>query len=133
MRVNEPPSRARESEDATSADHSGLAARRLLVAGAAGLAAARGCIVRGTVYALRYARLYYLPPDGGIDFHGDVPDYLDFADLALTIGMTFQVSDTGLTGKRVRRSALHHALTSDVFGTVILAITVNLVAPLLGG
>jgi uncharacterized membrane protein len=64
---------------------------------------------------------------------GDVPDYLDFPDLALTIGMTLQVSDTGLTGKRVRRSALHHALTSYVFGTVILAITVNRVAPLLGG
>ena len=49
-----------------------------------------------TVYALRYARLYYTPPDGGIDFKGDRPDYLDFAYLALTIGMTFQVSDTDL-------------------------------------
>src|SRR5262249_24379884 len=77
-----------------------------------------------TVYALRYARLYYSPPDGGIDFHGDKPNYLDFAYLALTIGMCFQVSDTDLTGKRVRRTALHHALTSYVFGTVIVAITV---------
>jgi uncharacterized membrane protein len=86
-----------------------------------------------TVYALRYARLYYSPPDGGVDFHGDAPDYHDFAYLALTIGMTFQVSDTDLTGKRVRRTALRHALTSYVFGAVILAITVNLIAPLLGG
>lgn len=85
-----------------------------------------------TVYALRYARMYYSPPDGGIDFHGDDPDYVDFAYLALTVGMTFQVSDTVLTGKRVRRTALHHALTSYVFGAVILAITVNLLAPLLG-
>jgi uncharacterized membrane protein len=85
-----------------------------------------------TVYALRYARLYYSPPDGGIDFHGDAPDYVDFAYLALTVGMTFQVSDTVLTGKRMRRIALHHALTSYVFGAVILAITVNLLAPLLG-
>ena len=85
-----------------------------------------------TVYALRYARLYYSPPDGGIDFHGERPDYLDFAYLALTIGMTFQVSDTDLTGKRVRRTALHHALTSYVFGTVIVAITVSSVAALLG-
>ena len=69
-----------------------------------------------TVYALRYARLYYTPPDGGIDFHGDLPDYLDFAYLALTIGMTFQVSDTDLTGKRVRCSALRHALTSTSSG-----------------
>jgi uncharacterized membrane protein len=85
-----------------------------------------------TVYALRYARLYYTPPSGGIDFKGERPDYLDFAYLALTIGMTFQVSDTDLVGKRVRRQALRHALTSYVFGTVIVAITVSSVASLLG-
>lgn len=85
-----------------------------------------------TVYALRYARLYYTPPDGGVDFQGERPDYLDFAYLALTVGMTFQVSDTDLTGKRVRRTALRHALTSYVFGTVIVAITVSSVAALLG-
>jgi uncharacterized membrane protein len=85
-----------------------------------------------TVYALRYARLYYTPPDGGIDFNGEAPDYLDFAYLALTIGMTFQVSDTGISAKRVRRQALRHALTSYVFGTVIVAITVSSVASLLG-
>lgn len=58
-----------------------------------------------TVYALRYARLYYSPPVGGIDFHGDYPDSGNFAYLALTVGMTFQVSDTDLVGKRVRRTA----------------------------
>jgi uncharacterized membrane protein len=46
--------------------------------------------------------------------------------------MCFQVSDTDLTGQRVRRTALHHALLSYVFGTVIVAVTVNLVASLLG-
>jgi uncharacterized membrane protein len=86
-----------------------------------------------TAYALRYARLYYSPPVGGIDFHGDCPDYRDFAYLALTIGMTFQVSDTGLTGKRIRRTALHHALASYLFGTVIVAITVGAVAAVVGG
>jgi uncharacterized membrane protein len=85
-----------------------------------------------TVFMLRYARMYYTPPDGGVDFHGETPDYLDFAYLALTIGMCFQVSDTDLTGKRVRRCALHHALLSYLFGTVIVAVTVNLVASLLG-
>jgi uncharacterized membrane protein len=84
-----------------------------------------------TVFLLRYARLYYSPPEGGIDFNGDIPDYLDFGYLTLTIGMCFQVSDTALTGKRVRRTALHHALMSYVFGTVIVAVTVNLVATLL--
>jgi uncharacterized membrane protein len=85
-----------------------------------------------TVYLLRYARLYYSPPEGGIDFHGEDPDYVDFAYLALTIGMTFQISDTDITAKRVRRVALHHALLSYVFGTIIVAITVGSVAGLLG-
>jgi uncharacterized membrane protein len=85
-----------------------------------------------TVHVLRYARLYYSPPVGGIDFGGEPPGYADFAYLALTIGMTFQVSDTALMVKRVRRVALHHALLSYVFGTVIVAITVSTVASLLG-
>jgi uncharacterized membrane protein len=85
-----------------------------------------------TVHVLRYARLYYSPPVGGIDFGGEPPGYADFAYLALTIGMTFQVSDTALMVKRVRRVALHHALLSYVFGTVIVAITVSTVAALLG-
>jgi uncharacterized membrane protein len=46
--------------------------------------------------------------------------------------MTFQVSDTDLMVKRVRRVALHHALLSYLFGTVIVAITVSAVAGLLG-
>jgi uncharacterized membrane protein len=85
-----------------------------------------------TVYLLRYARDYYSPPPGGIDFHGEAPDYVDFAYLALTIGMTFQISDTDIAARRVRRAALHHALLSYVFGTVIVAITVSSVAALLG-
>jgi uncharacterized membrane protein len=85
-----------------------------------------------TVWLLRYARLYFTPPDGGIDFHGEAPAYADFAYLALTVGMCFQVSDTDLTGKRMRRTALHHALLSYLYGTVIVAVTVNSVAGLLG-
>ena len=85
-----------------------------------------------TVFLLRYARIYYSPPDGGIEFGDEPPDYRDFAYLALTIGMTFQVSDTDLSAKRVRRVALHHALLSYLFGTVIVAITVSSVAGLRG-
>jgi uncharacterized membrane protein len=86
-----------------------------------------------TVFTLRYARLYYASPVGGIDFHQDEPpDYVDLAYVALTIGMCFQVSDTDLSKKRIRRTAMHHALISYLFGTVILAITVNSVAALLG-
>ena len=85
-----------------------------------------------TVHVLRYARLYYSEPEGGIDFGGEAPDYTDFAYLALTIGMTFQASDTALTAKCVRRVALHHALLSYLFGAVVLAVMVNSVAGLLG-
>ena len=84
-----------------------------------------------TVFILRYARLYYSPPNGGIDFQGESPDYVDFAYLGLTIGMTYQVSDTDLAGKRIRHVALRHALLSYVFGTVIVATTISSVAALL--
>jgi uncharacterized membrane protein len=106
-------------------------ARALLTALAiASVTLAWACVQ--TVYALRYARVYYSEPIGGIDFHGERPDYLDFAYLALTIGMTFQVSDTDLTARRTRRTAVRHALLSYVFGTVIVALTINIVAGLLG-
>jgi uncharacterized membrane protein len=84
-----------------------------------------------TVFTLRYARLYYMGSDGGVDFKtDDPPRYSDFAYLAFTIGMTFQVSDTDLTDNSFRRLALRHALLSYVFGAGILATTINLVANL---
>jgi uncharacterized membrane protein len=83
------------------------------------------------VYTLRYAQLYYAGEVGGIDFNQpDPPTYTDFAYLAFTIGMTFQVSDTPLRSKVIRHAALRHALLSYVFGTGILATTINLVASL---
>lgn len=85
-----------------------------------------------TVYTLRYAALYYGKPSGGVDFNesGYHPRYRDFAYLAFTIGMTFQVSDTELQTKEFRSTALPHALLSYMFGTVIVATTINLVAGL---
>jgi uncharacterized membrane protein len=84
-----------------------------------------------TVFALRYARLYYSGAGGAVDFNEDAaPSFSDFAYLAFTIGMTFQVSDTPLQGREVRRTALRHALLSYLFGTGILATTINLVASL---
>jgi uncharacterized membrane protein len=85
-----------------------------------------------TVFMLRYGDLYYGRPVGGIDFNDDdPPDYLDFAYLGFTIGMTFQVSDTSLTTKPMRRLAIRHALLSFVFVAVIVALTINAVASLL--
>jgi uncharacterized membrane protein len=85
-----------------------------------------------TVYTVRYGDLYYGDPIGGVDFNDDKPpDYHDFLYLAFTIGMTYQVSDTTLRTKAVRRTAIRHALLSFVFVTVILAVTINVVASLL--
>lgn len=85
-----------------------------------------------TIFTMRYARLYH-ERGRGIDFHSDEnsPSYRDFAYVAFTIGMTFQVSDTELTSSRFRATALHHAVLSYLFGTVILAMTINVVASLL--
>jgi uncharacterized membrane protein len=112
------------------AGHAEAPQRGLLTALAIGSVALAWMSVH-TIYLLRYARYYYSPPEGGIDFHGEAPNYVDFAYLALTVGMTFQISDTDVTAKRVRRAVLHHALLSYVFGTVIVAITVSSVAALL--
>ena len=84
-----------------------------------------------TVFTLRYARLYYGLGGGGIDFNGDrAPTYTDFAYLAFTIGMTYQVSDTSIASKAIRRTALRHAYMSYLFGTVVVAMTINVVAGL---
>ncbi len=87
-----------------------------------------------TVFALRYAHVYYTPPKGGIDFKArgaEEPDYLDFAYTAFTVGMTFQVSDTDITRREMRHQVLRHAFMSFLFGAVILATTINVIASLL--
>ena len=85
-----------------------------------------------TSFALRYAGLYYAGQPGGIDFHDKTATgkYSDFAYVAFTIGMTFQVADTNLQTKRFRKTVLRHALLSYVFGVVIIAIAINVVASL---
>ena len=85
-----------------------------------------------TVFTLRYASLYHRA-GSGIDFREKdrLPDYHDFAYVAFTIGMTYQVSDTDLTSFTMRRTALRQSLLSYLFGIVIVAITINLVAGLL--
>lgn len=84
-----------------------------------------------TLFMLRYASLYYGGEAGGVDFNQkDEPDYGDFAYLSFTLGMTYQVSDTALGSRAFRMTALRHALLSYLFGAVILATVINLVAGL---
>ncbi|SDG99146.1 DUF1345 domain-containing protein [Klenkia brasiliensis] len=84
-----------------------------------------------TVFALKYARHHYEGADGGIDFgQREPPAYSDFAYLAFTVGMSFAVPDTQFTATPVRKVALAHSLLSYLFGTVVIAVAVNLVTNL---
>jgi uncharacterized membrane protein len=83
-----------------------------------------------TLYTLIYAKIYFREkPVGGIDFNTDHPPrYSDFAYVAYTVGMAFAVSDTNLTSSQMRATALKHGLLSYLFGSVIVASVVNLIA-----
>lgn len=86
-------------------------------------------LVVHTVFTTRYARIYYTGEDGGVDFNQPGPPrYSDFAYLAFTVGATFQVSDTNLTSNEMRTAVLRHSLVSYLFGAIIIAATVNLMA-----
>ena len=86
------------------------------------------------MYATRYAYLYYLAPEGGIDFNSDdPPQYSDFLYFSYNLGMTYQVSDTDVSSSTIRAVALRHCLLSYVFGASILATTINLVAGIVTG
>jgi uncharacterized membrane protein len=114
----------------------GLVIFRAHDSGPVRLALGVACVVASwavlhTVFVLRYARLYYSEPVGGIDFTQDPdPTYRDFAYVGFTIGMTFQVSDTDIGKSSIRTAILRHALLSFIFGAVILAVTINLLAGL---
>ncbi|MES1217927.1 MAG: DUF1345 domain-containing protein [Bacteroidota bacterium] len=91
-----------------------------------------------TVFAVRYAHLYYAvhktKPDtnvGGLDFpNEDNPDFVDFAYFSFVLGMTFQVSDVSITVKKIRRMVLWHSLISFGYNAVIIALTINVIAGL---
>jgi uncharacterized membrane protein len=104
---------------------------RGIAAGLGVFSVAISWLVVHTLFTLRYALLYYTDDNHGVDFNqAEPPRYSDFAYLAFTIGMTFQVSDSQLTTHPIRATVLRHALLSYLFGSLILAATVNLVASL---
>ncbi len=85
-----------------------------------------------TLFTLRYAEVYYTSdPPRGIEFNQkEPPQYTDFAYMAFSLGMTYQVSDTSITTRTMRSAALRHSLLAYVFGVGILATTINLVVSL---
>jgi uncharacterized membrane protein len=96
-------------------------------------------LVTHVTFALRYAHEFYARDFGGPDVDRGLefpretePDYLDFLYFALVLGMTFQVSDVQITSRKLRRVAALHGLLSFLFNTVIIALTVNIAAGLMG-
>nr|WP_231980460.1 DUF1345 domain-containing protein [Tessaracoccus coleopterorum] len=83
-----------------------------------------------TIYAVRYADLYFSSDRPPIDFGDEPPRYSDFAYLTFCLGMTYQISDTNLRTNRLRVTVLGHTLLSYFLGAVVLAATVNLVSGL---
>ncbi len=112
------------------------AGRKVLLIAYAGLTVVLSWALVHTLYTLRYAHLYYSDatyptegPHGGIDFKNDLaPAYSDFAYVAFTIGMTFQVADTDVRSPAIRAAVIRHAGLSYLFGTVIVASAINIVA-----
>ena len=93
------------------------------------------------IFALHYAHEYYAPDDdgdpstlqqGGLKFpDDDAPDYWDFIHFAVVIGVASQTADVEFTSKRMRRIGTVHGLVAFTFNTVILALTINILAGLL--
>jgi len=95
------------------------------------LAVAASWFAVHTLFTVHYARLYYSDEPGGINFHDpEQPRFRDFAYVAFTVGMTFQVSDTEIGLTSIRATVLRHALLSYLLGAVVLAVTINLIAGL---
>ena len=90
-----------------------------------------------TIFTFHYAHIYYDDnrnhgqDDKALDFPGEAkPDYVDFAYFSFVIGMTFQVSDVEISSRKIRRTALAHALLAFALNTFVVALTINLIAGL---
>lgn len=97
-------------------------------------------LVMQLVFALHYAHEFYgSDPEtgkdaGGLAFPGgEAPDYWDFLHFSIVIGVASQTADVAFTSKPLRRLGTTHSLIAFAFNTLILALTINLVAGLFGG
>lgn len=110
---------------------------KLLHIGSAAIGISIAWFLLHTVYAVKYAHIYYsdnhyqkgvgLSFPEGSDY---MPDFKDFVYFSFVLGMTFQVSDISITTKEMRHVALWHSLISFIFNAVIIAATINLIAGL---
>jgi uncharacterized membrane protein len=93
-----------------------------------------------TMFALHYAHLYYRDnressekvESKGLDFPQEKqPDYWDFLYFSFGIGMTCQVSDVQITSRSLRKLSLVHGVLTFFFNTIILALSINILAGLI--
>lgn len=89
------------------------------------------------IFTFHYAHEYYsMKKDGdgiqqGLGFPGgEAPDYWDFLYFSLIIGVASQTADVSFTSKSLRRTGTVHSLLAFTFNTVVLALTINLLASL---
>ncbi len=89
------------------------------------------------IFALHYAHEFYGEGEdgqtrrGGLLFPGDdTPDYWDFLHFGAVIGVAAQTADVAFGSKSMRRTGTVHCLVAFVFNTVVLALTINLLAGL---
>jgi uncharacterized membrane protein len=102
---------------------------------AAAILAALGVVLAwalvNTVYAFKYARMYYHDDRHRFRFNQDEdPSYSDFAYAAFSIGMSYNASNVNESSTPSRRIALGHALLSYFFATFVVAVAINLVISL---
>ena len=89
------------------------------------------------VFALHYAHAYYTadPATGadhqGLAFPGETsPDYWDFLHFSIVIGVAAQTADIAFTDRQLRQLGTLHSLIAFAFNTLIVALTINLLAGL---
>ena len=112
---------------------------KLMHVSLAGVTVAVSWFVMQLVFALHYAHRYYSPdelpgPRGrarGLKFPGgEDPDYWDFLHFSVVIGTAAQTADIEFTSKPLRRIGTVHSLIAFTFNTVVLALSINLLASL---
>jgi uncharacterized membrane protein len=89
-------------------------------------------------FAVHYAHAYY---DRRMSGRGDAqgllfpggegPDYWDFLHFSVIIGVACQTADVQITSKALRRLSTTHSLFAFAFNTVVVALTINLLAGLI--
>jgi uncharacterized membrane protein len=109
-------------------NHAGVVVSLTLALIALGSVAASWALIQ-TDYMLRLAHVYYTEPVGGINFNQEEdPTYTDFAYVSFGVGLAYQVADTNLTRNDMRRVVIAQSLLGYLFGAVILASVINLLA-----